>query len=142
MTKLQDLYFTLQGWDGFSVKHDLNEYGGGGYAVGGASKCFEIKADDLSYNHFAYTIMPHLRELTRGKAANLLIGGWVNNDGMAYLELSTIVQNRRQAIDLGRDRGELAIYDLWNNEEIRLAKQVSGVTTTEVNVSRKQAQEA
>ena len=110
--------------------------------MGGASKCFEIKADDLSWNHFAYTIMPHLRELTRGKAANLLVGGWVDDDGMAYLELSTIVQDRRQAIDLGMDRGELAIYDLWNNEEIRLAKQVSGVTTTEVNVSRKQAQKA
>tara|TARA_B100000161_G_C33435075_1_gene362016 strand:- start:204 stop:632 length:429 start_codon:yes stop_codon:yes gene_type:complete len=142
MTKLQDLYFTLQGWDGFSVKHDLNEYEGGGYAVGGASKCFEIKADDLSWNHFAYTIVPHLRELTRGKAANLLLGGWVDNDGVAYIELSTIVQNRRQAIDLGVERGELAIYDLWNNEEIRLAKQVSGVTTTKVNVSRKQTQEA
>jgi len=120
MTKLQELYFTIQGWDGFSVKHDLNEYGGGGYAVGGASKCFEIKADDLSYNHFAYTIMPHLRELTRGKAANLLIGGWVDNDGVAYIELSTIVQDRRQAIELGEEREERAIYDLWNNEEIKL----------------------
>ena len=120
MTKLQDLYFTLQGWDGFSVKHDLNEYGGGGYAVGGASKCFEIKADHLSYNHFAYIIMPHLRELTRGKAANLLIGGWVDDDGMAYIELSDIVQDRKQAIELGEEREEKAIYDLWNNEEIKL----------------------
>lgn len=142
MTKLQELYFTIQGWDGFSVKYDLTEYGGGGYAVGGASKCFEIKADDLSWNHFAYIIMPHLCELTRGKAANLLLGGWVDKDGMAYLELSTIVQDRRQAIDLGVDRGELAIYDLWNNEEIRLAKQVSGFATAKVKTSRKQTQEA
>ena len=120
MTKLQELYFTLQGWDGFSVKYDLNEYGGGGYAVGGASKCFEIKADDLSWNHFAYTIMPSLQEKTRGKAANLLIGGWVDDDGMAYIELSDIVQDRRQAIELGEEREEKAIYDLWNNEEIKL----------------------
>jgi len=120
MTKLQELYFTLQGWDGFSVKHDLNEYGGGGYAVGGASKCFEIKADDLSWNHFAYTIMPSLQEQTRGKAANLLIGGWVDDDGMAYIELSDIVQNRKEAITMGWMRNEKAIYDLWNNEEIEI----------------------
>lgn len=120
MTKLQDLYFTLQGWDGFSVKYDLNEYGGGGYAVGGASECFRIKADNLSWNNFAYTIMPRLQELTRGKAANLLIGGWVDDDGMAFIELSDIVQDRRQAIELGEEREEKAIYDLWNNEEIKL----------------------
>jgi len=120
MTKLQELYFTIQGWDGFSVKHDLDEYEGGGYAVGGASKCFEIKADDLSWNYFAYTIMPFLRELTRGKGATKLIGGWVNNDGVAFIELSDIVQNRKEAITLGWMRGEQAIYDLWNNEEIEI----------------------
>ena len=120
MTKLQELYFTIQGWDGFSVKHDLEEYGGGGYAVGGASKCFEIKADDLSWNYFAYTIMPALRELTRGKGARELIGGWVDNDGFAHLELSDIVQNRREAITMGWMRDQKAIYDLWNNEEIEI----------------------
>ena len=120
MTKLQELYFTIQGWDGFSVKHDLNEYGGGGYAVGGASKCFEHKADDLSWNHFAYIIMPYLRELTRGKGASKLIGGWVDNDGVAYLELSDIVQDRTEAIRLGWMRSEKAIYDLNNNEEIEI----------------------
>ena len=120
MTKLQELYFTIQGWDGFSVKHDLTEYGGGGYAVGGASKCFEIKADDLSWNYFAYTIMPALRELTRGKGARFLIGGWVDNEGVAYLELSDIVQDRTDAIKIGWMRGEKAIYDLNNNEEIEI----------------------
>lgn len=120
MTKLKELYFKIQDWDGFSVKHDLSTYEGGGYAVGGASECFEIKADDLSWNYFAYTIMPALREQTRGKGARLLIGGWVDNDGVAYLELSDIVQNRTEAIALGEDRMEKAIYDLWNNEEIKL----------------------
>jgi len=128
MTRLKELYFTIQRWDGFSVRYDLTEYGdvipifdrGGGYAVGGASKCFEIKADDLSWNNFAYTIMPALIEQTRGKAANLLIGGWVDDDGTAYLELSDIVHDRKQAIELGKEREEKAIYDLWNNEEIKL----------------------
>ena len=120
MTKLQELYFTIQGWDGFSVKHDLNEYEGGGYAVGGASKPIEMKADEMSWNFFAYIAMPALIEQTRGKASRLVIGGWVDNDGVAYLELSDIVQNRREAITMGWMRGEKAIYDLWNNEEIEI----------------------
>ena len=124
MTKLQELYFTIQGWDGFSVKYDLDEYGGGGYAVGGASKCFEIKADEMSWNFFAYTIMPHLRELTRGKAATKLIGGWVDNDGVAYIEISDIVQDRTEAIKLGWMREEKAIYDLNNNEEIEIPREL------------------
>ena len=120
MTRLQELYFTIQGWDGFSVKYDLTEYGGGGYAVGGASKPIQVKADEMSWNFFAYIAMPSLQELTRGKASNLLIGGWVDDEGMAFLELSDIVQDRRQAIELGEEREEKAIYDLWNNEEIKL----------------------
>ena len=120
MTKLQELYFTIQGWDGFSVKYDLTEYGGGGYAVGGASKAIEMKADEMSWNFFAYIAMRSLQEQTRGKAADKLIGGWVDNDGVAYLELSDIVQNRKDAITMGWMRGEKAIYDLNNNEEIEI----------------------
>ena len=101
-------------------KHDFHEYGGGGYAVGGASKCYVVKADKLSWNEFAYGIMAHLREQTRGKGARVLIGGWVDNDGFAHLELSDIVQNRREAITMGWMRDQKAIYDLWNNEEIEI----------------------
>ena len=119
MTKLQELYFTIQGRDGFSVKHDLSTYEGGGYAVGGASDCHEPLADFLSFNRFA-EIMADFCEQTRGKASRLLIGGWVDKQGRAYLELSDIVQNRAEAIGLGKDRDEKAIYDLWNNEEIKL----------------------
>ena len=119
MNKFQELYFKIQAWDGFSVKHDLNTYEGGGFAVGGASECHEIKVDDLSWNRFA-DIVADLCALTRGKASRLLIGGWVDDHGRAYLELSDIVQNRAEAIALGKDRDEKAIYDLWNNEEIKL----------------------
>ena len=121
MNKLKELYFKIQGWDGFSVKHDLSTYEGGGYAVGGASKPIEMKADEMSWNFFAYIAMPALREQTRGKASRPLIGGWVDNEGMAYLELSDIVQNRAEAIALGKEREEKAIYDLWNNEEIKMS---------------------
>ena len=121
MTRLKELYFTIQDWDGFSVNHNLSTYEGGGYAVGGASKCYTVKADRLSWNDFAYDIMALLREQTRGKGARLLIGGWVDNDGFAYLELSDIVQNRTEALALGKEREEKAIFDLWNNEKIKLS---------------------
>ena len=119
MEKLKELYFKIQDWDGFSVKHDLSTYEGGGYAVGGASKCYEVNVENLSFNRFA-DIMADLCEQTRGKGARLLIGGWVDDNGWAYLELSDIVQNRAVAVALGVDRGEKAIYDLGNNEEIKL----------------------
>jgi hypothetical protein len=119
MNKLKELYFKIQAREGFSVKHDLSTYEGGGFAVGGASTCHEIKVDDLSFNRFT-DIMADLCALTRGKASRLLIGGWVDDDGVAYLELSDIVQKRAVAVALGKDREEIAIYDLWNNEEIKL----------------------
>ena len=119
MEKLKELYFKIQDWDGFSVKHDLSTYEGGGYAVGGASKCHEPLADCLSFNQFV-DIMADLVALTRGKASRLLIGGWVDDNGRAYLELSDIVQDRAEAIALGEERGEKAIYGLGNNEEIKL----------------------
>ena len=64
--------------------------------------------------------MPALRELTRGRGASKLIGGWVDNEGTAYIELSDIVQNRREAITMAWMRDEKAIFDLWNNEEIEI----------------------
>ena len=119
MEKLKELYFAIQDGGGFSVKHDLSTYEGGGYAVGGASTCHEIKVDDLSFNRFT-DIMADLCALTRGKASRLLIGGWVDNHGTAYLELSDIVQDRKEAIKMGWMRDQKAIYDLNNNEEIEI----------------------
>ena len=120
MKKLKELYFRIQDWDGFSVKHDLSTYEGGGYAVGGASKCHEPLADCLSFNQFV-EIMSDLCEQTRGKASRLLIGGWVDNQGRAYLELSDIVFDREEAIALGKERGEEAIWDFKNDCEIKLS---------------------
>ena len=72
MTKL-DLYIcAIQGWDGFSVKHDLEEYGGGGYAVGGQvrrdlkSKQRRPVLELLCLHNHALML---LRDMTRGKGA-------------------------------------------------------------------------
>ena len=40
--------------------------------------------------------------------------------GMAYLELSDVVQSKQLALELARARGEKAIYDFANSESIYL----------------------
>ena len=119
MTKLQELYFAIQDRGGFSVRHDLNKYEGGGYAVGGASECIEILVNTMSWNSFK-SIMSALRKETQGTGLSRIIGGWVDIDNVAYLEISDIVQDRAEAIALGKERGEIAIYDFGKNEEIRI----------------------
>ena len=47
-------------------------------------------------------------------------GGWVRDDGALVLDSPTILESRSQAIALGRDRGEEAIYCLHTGETITL----------------------
>ena len=70
-----------------------------------------------------------------------VLGGWVE-DGMAFIEVSDVVRSHYVAMELAAARNEIAIYDFQEQKEIRNPKYVSGVTTTEVKVSRKQTQEA
>ena len=49
-----------------------------------------------------------------------VIGAWVNDDDYAFIEVSDIVFDREQAIALGKERGEEAIWDFKNNCEIKL----------------------
>jgi hypothetical protein len=64
------------------------------------------------------------------------------DEGKAYIEVSDVVRSKYVALELAAARNEIAIFDFHRKEEIRNPKYVSGVTTTEVNVSRKQTQEA
>lgn len=122
MNKLQELYFKVQEGDGFSVRHDLNKYEGGGYAVGGATESVECEFnDDLSFNKFKQ-IMDLKIEFMQEQPEDTMqvIGAWVNDDNYAFIEVSDIVFNREEAIALGKERGEEAIWDFKNNEEIKL----------------------
>jgi len=123
---IKSLYFLVQESEGFSVRgNDLLTYAAKeGYAVGGAEPAvgvFKCMNDDLSFRVFN-------REMNRLQSVvtdpNQVIGAWVDvvddPKGVAYLELSDIVHDRKQAIELGKEREEKAIYDLWNNEEIKL----------------------
>ena len=62
-------------------------------------------------------IRDHLDVIAEAGATHT--GGW-DSDGMLYLDSPTIVESRSQAVALGRERGEQAIYCLHTGETITL----------------------
>ena len=126
-------YMNVQSGNGFSVDKNLDGYNPTreAYAVGGATESCEcVYNDDLSFNKFKY-IMDLKIEFMEQKERYFrnvdplgnyqqVIGAWVNDEGDAFIEVSDIVFEREQAIALGRERGEEAIWDFKNDCEIKL----------------------
>ena len=117
-------YFNVQSGNGFSVDKDLNGYNPPreAYAVGGATDSVEMVDNNLlSYNAFRYTMELNIEFMERQPDTTMqVIGAWVNDDNYAYIEVSDIVFDREEAIALGKERGEEAIWDFDNNCEIKL----------------------
>ena len=140
MASLQSLYMALQAGEGFSVNADQKTFQGRGYAVGGTEvPSLVVENDGLSFNQFS-AAMQNMASKMLDRDTQVL-GGWVDA-GMAFIEVSDVVRSKCVALELAEHRNEIAIYDFNTHSEIRNPKYVSGVTTTEVNVSRKQTQEA
>lgn len=53
------------------------------------------------------------------KSLNAYVGTWLN-DGKIYLDISTHVKNLNDAITLGKQNNQLAIYDIKNDTVINL----------------------
>ncbi len=121
MDTIFKLYATLQSGEGFSVRpKQLGVYTGGGFAVGGAKDCrvFKIQNDNLSLTKFR-EVMEHLRDGAFDHQTQV-IGGWVDDEGFAYLELSDIIKSKYVAMELAAVRGEKAIFDFDNAKSINL----------------------
>lgn len=126
-------YMNVQSGNGFSVNKKLDGYNPTreAYAVGGATNSVEndvvyygsvmIDNNLLSYNTFR-EIMELNIEFMNGQpdTTKQVIGAWVNDDNYVYIEVSDIIFDRDEAIALGRERGEEAIWDFKNNCEIKL----------------------
>lgn len=114
----------VQSGNGFSVDKNLDGYNPTreAYAVGGATESVEMVDNNLlSFNHFRYTMELKIEFMKRQPDTTMqVIGAWVNDDNYAYIEVSDIVFDREQAIALGEERGEEAIWDFKNNCEIKL----------------------
>ena len=117
-------YMNVQSGNGFSVDKDLNGYNPTreAYAVGGAADSVECVDNNLlSYNAFRYTMELLIEFMERQPdTTTQVIGAWVNDDNYAYIEVSDIVFDREEAIALGVERGEEAIWDFKNDCEIKL----------------------
>ena len=122
-------YMNVQSGNGFSVDKDLNGYNPTreAYAVGGASdSCECVYNDDLSFNKFRSIMDLKIEFMERenerwGVPLMQVIGAWVNDEGEAFIEVSDIVFDREEAIALGKEREEEAIWDFDNNCEIKLS---------------------
>jgi len=117
-------YMNVQSGNGFSVDKDLNGYSPTreAYAVGGATDSVEmVDNNDLSFNKFREIMELNIEFMERQPdTTKQVIGAWVNDDNYAYIEVSDIVFDREEAIALGKERGEEAIWDFKNNCEIKL----------------------
>ena len=122
-------YMNVQSGNGFSVDKDLNGFNPTreAYAVGGASdSCECVYNDDLSFNKFKSIMDLKIEFMERenerwGVPLMQVIGAWVNDEGEAFIEVSDIVFDREEAIALGKEREEEAIWDFDNNCEIKLS---------------------
>ena len=117
-------YMNVQSGNGFSVDKDLNGYNPTreAYAVGGATESVECVDNNLlSFNTFRYTMDLKIKFMQEQPEDTMqVIGAWVNDEGDAFIEVSDIVFDLEEAIALGKERGEEAIWDFKNDHEIIL----------------------
>ena len=125
MSKILDLYLKVQNGQGFSVLPEaLVSYPFGGYAVGGGDydSIHGEFIENLSWNTFQDVMngMMHECELARIMGKDVVIGGWVREDGWCVLEISDVYVSMTQAIDVAMLRQEEAIWDFDEKREIKM----------------------
>jgi hypothetical protein len=117
--QLHKLYLTLQTGEGFSVRKDLLTYKRNtGYAVGGAvlGGCYETDNESLSFIAFEQMMDNCRKAIT--DADHQVIGGWVDDHGTAFVEVSDVVQSIGVAMQLAELRNERAIYSFEDGKSI------------------------
>ena len=128
----------LQTGEGFSVNADQKTFTGRGYAVGGTEVPSLVCSNEhLSFNHFARAMESMASEMYDPETQ--VLGGWVDEAGQVYVEVSDVVRSHYVAMELAKARNEIAIFDFYEKKEIRNPHYISGVTTTKVNVNRETA---
>lgn len=87
-----------------------------GYVVGGAYPSLTMRLNGL--------VGPATIQVVDAWVANnrsSFYGSWVDEDGVCYIDAVDIVTDEFDAVVLGKERGEKAIWDGRNNREIDLA---------------------
>ena len=125
----------LQQGEGFSVNADQRTFTGRGYAVGGTEVPSLVCSNEhLSFNHFSRAMESMASEMHDPETQ--VLGGWVDEAGQVYVEVSDVIRSHYVAMELAKARNEIAIYDFQEKKEIRNPHFVSGVTTKVVKNTR------
>ena len=125
----------LQSGEGFSVNADQRTFTGRGYAVGGTEVPSLVCSNEhLSFNHFSRAMESMASEMHDPETQ--VLGGWVDEAGQGYVEVSDVIRSHYVAMELAKARNEIAIYDFQEKKEIRNPHFVSGVTTKVVKNTR------
>lgn len=111
---------TLKQDGGFSVDQGLRAISedDGRYMVSIKEIAIYKKVEDINKS------TQHFLDILRDQQAKhydkkLFLGGWVNpKNGLVYIDISTAIDTKNEAILFARSRGELAIYDMLTDTEI------------------------
>lgn len=88
----------------------------GGYYVSRAGAEVQVAAGDLTYGELVTYVRNHATVLA---APDNYFGVWIE-DGIAYLDVTTQVENYHSAVALGRKNKQLAIWDVAENRAYTL----------------------
>ena len=102
---------------GLTIKPFQNEKPETGYMVALEGYELQVPVSEFFTGIVADYIGEHAQKLMANPA--LCLGTWVN-EGTVYLDLSENVASREKALELGRERGQLAIFNLANMEEVTI----------------------
>lgn len=100
---------------GLTIKPFQNEKPETGYMV--ALQGYELQVPVSEF--FTGVVADYIGEHAQKLMANpsLCLGTWIN-EGVVYLDLSENIASREKALELGRERHQLAIFNLETFEEV------------------------
>jgi hypothetical protein len=90
-----------------------------GFMVGGNTTSKVMDRAAFSAWSVAHYVRDHETELSYG----LYVGTWTHSH-MVWMDVSDNIMTMREALNVARDRGELAVWDVVNGKEIPIATEV------------------
>lgn len=102
---------------GLTIKPFTGEKPSGGYMVALQGYELQVPMSEFFTGIVADYIGQHAQKLMDNPS--LCLGTWVN-EGTVYLDLSENIQSREKALELGKERNQLAIFSLADMEEVTI----------------------
>lgn len=116
-------------WSRQDTGHSVNLRGDtpkSGYMVGGWVPSLVIEGEDLDRTPLAVTDKWLLENYRLLQYSSWYAGIWTDQDtGKVYIDISQNIQSREVALGVAAELEELAVWDVENNEEIRVNEVVA-----------------